>query len=153
MVRRVTESPRGVPGVRLNYEANSGVSFFKIYKKEQGRAVRIGTAVGVAIMTLLAIHWTLHRIIPTEPKYIQAIVSIVIAGAGVLLAFAVVNRPKNADFMILTESEMRKVVWPTPAGVVRSTRLVILMTLGLAAMLWLVDSGFVWLFQKIHILR
>ena len=132
---------------------NTRVSFFKIYKKEQGRAVRIGTAVGVAIMTLLAIHWTLHRIIPTQPKYIQAVVSIVIAGFGVFLAFMVVNRPKNADFMILTESEMRKVVWPTPAGVVRSTRLVILMTLGLAAMLWLVDGGFVWLFQKIHILR
>ncbi len=134
-------------------EAFAGVSFFNIYKKEQGRAVRIGTAVGIAIMTLLAIHWTMHRIIPTEPKYIQAIVSIIIGAAGVLLAFVVVNRPKNADFMILTESEMRKVVWPTPAGVVRSTRLVILMTLGLAAMLWLVDSGFVWLFQKIHILR
>lgn len=129
------------------------MSFFKIYKKEQGRAVRIGTAIGIGIMTLLAIHWTLHRIIPTQPKYIQAIVSMIIAGAGVLLAFLVVNRPKNADFMILTESEMRKVVWPTPAGVARSTRLVIAMTLGLAAMLWLVDSGFVWLFQKIHILR
>ncbi len=129
------------------------MSFFSIYKKEQGRAVRVGTAVGIGILTLLGIHWTLHRIIPTQPKYIKAVVSMIIAAGGVLLAFLVVNRPKNADFMILTESEMRKVVWPTPAGVVRSTRLVILMTLGLALMLWLVDTGFVWLFQKIDILR
>ena len=53
----------------------------------------------------------------------------------------------------MTESEMRKVTWPTRREVITSTKVVILMTLILAAILWLVDVGFKLLFEALHILK
>ncbi len=47
----------------------------------------------------------------------------------------------------MTESEMRKVTWPTRRDVITSTKIVILMTMVLAFMLWLVDIGFYKLFK------
>ncbi len=128
------------------------MSVFSIYKKGQGRYVRMGTVAGIAIMLILGIRWVDRRIIPLEPSYIKAIVSLILAAAGGIFCYWVVNKPKFADFMILTESEMRKVAWPLPRVVVTATKLVILMVLLLAGMLWLVDFAFIWLFQAIHVL-
>jgi len=54
-----------------------------------------------------------------------------------------------AEFMIMTESEMRKVTWPSRKEVISSTRIVILITLILGVLLALVDVGFVQLFHLI----
>ncbi len=128
------------------------MSVFNIYKKGQGKYVRMGTVAGIAIILLLGIRWVDNRIIPLQPSYIKAIVSLILAAAGAIFCFWVVNKPKFADFMILTESEMRKVAWPLPRVVVNATKLVVLMVFLLAGMLWLADFGFIWLFQAIHVL-
>ena len=52
------------------------MSVFSIYKKGQGRYVRMGTVAGIAIMLILGIRWVDRRIIPLEPSYIKAIVSL-----------------------------------------------------------------------------
>ncbi len=128
------------------------MSVFNIYKKGQGKYVRMGTVAGIAIILLLGIRWVDDRIIALQPSYIKAIVSLILAAVGAIFSFWIVNKPKFADFMILTESEMRKVAWPLPRVVVTATKLVVLMVFLLAGMLWLVDFGFVWLFQAIHVL-
>lgn len=129
-----------------------GLSVFNIYKKGQGKYVRLGTVAGVGLLILLGTRWVDNKIIPLEPSYVKAIVSLAIGAAGAWFCFWVVNKPKFAEFMILTESEMRKVAWPLPRVVVNATKLVILLVLLLAGMLWLVDFGFIWFFQAIHVL-
>ena len=128
------------------------MSFFNIYKKGQGKFVRLGTVAGIGLLVLLGIQWVDHSIVYPWPSYAKAILSLVLALLGALLAYWAVNNRRFADFMILTESEMRKVAWPAPRTVVNATKLVILMVLGLALMLWVVDGGFVWLFKYIHVL-
>ena len=58
------------------------------------------------------------------------------------LTFFVVNRPYLAEFMIMTESEMRKVAWPSRRETISSTKVVILLTVLLGLLLFLVDIGF-----------
>ena len=129
------------------------MSVLSIYKKGQGKYVRWGTVIGIGVLVLLGIHWIWDTFMPTAPEYLRVVVGLVVVVLGSWLCFWVVNKPSYADFMILAESEMRKVVWPTPAGVFRSTRLVIMLTLGMALMLFLVDGGFVQLFKWMHVIQ
>ncbi len=129
------------------------MSFFNIYKKGQGKWVRLGTAIGLGLLIALGILWIKNTFMPLAPAYSKMIMVVIVGSLGALFCFYVVNRPNLADFMILTESEMRKVVWPTRQAVIRATRLVVLSTLGMALMLWLVDTFFVWLFRAIHVIR
>jgi preprotein translocase subunit SecE len=75
---------------------------------------------------------------------------VVLAGLG-LLMFWLVNRPKNADFLIATEGEMKKVSWSSRKEVIGSTKVVIVTTFIMAALLFLVDMIFANLFQVIKI--
>ena len=129
------------------------MSFFNIYKKGQGKWVRLGTVIGLGLLIALGILWIKNTFMALDPAYSKMIMVVLVGAAGAAFCFYVVNRPNLADFMILTESEMRKVVWPTRAAVIRATRLVVLSTLGMALMLFLVDTFFVWLFHAIHIIR
>ncbi len=126
---------------------------FSIYKKGQGKYVRLGTVIGIGSVILLGMRWALNTFMALDPGYVKAVVALIIAILGAWLCFWVVNRPRYADFMILAESEMRKVVWPTPPAVFRATRLVIFLTLGLALLLFLIDGGFVQFFKAIHVIR
>lgn len=130
-----------------------GLSFFNIYKKGQGKWVRLGTVIGMGLLIALGIKWINDTFMALAPAYSKMIMVVIFGCLGGLLCFYVVNRPNIADFMILTESEMRKVVWPSRQNVIRATRLVVAATLGLALMLWIVDTFFVWLFHTIHVIR
>jgi preprotein translocase SecE subunit len=65
---------------------------------------------------------------------------------GALMVW-LVNRPKNADFLIATEGEMKKVSWSNRKEVIGSTKVVIVTTFILAAILFLIDIVFAHLFQ------
>jgi preprotein translocase subunit SecE len=128
---------------------------FVIYKPGQGKYVRWGT---VAALTLVigAGAWWIYVRLMTGWLVTSASVGAAVTAAFVLvtsfLGFLAVNRPKPAEFMIMTESEMRKVTWPTRQTVVNSTKVVIFLTLLLALILFGVDNGFVKLFKWIKIL-
>ncbi len=125
---------------------------FEIYKKGQGKYVRIGTLLGAALLLGLGIEWLVTQVMVTTSVYIKAPVALAVLVLGAWLTSIAVNKPKYADFMISTESEMKKVIWPTKAEIINSTRLVIVMTLLLALMLFVVDLGFLKFFEAIHIL-
>jgi preprotein translocase SecE subunit len=74
-----------------------------------------------------------------------------IAITGGLLWY-LLNKPRIADFLIATEIEMRKVSWPSRREVIGSTWIVICGTLMMVGLLFFVNLGFTWFFQKIGIL-
>jgi len=68
-----------------------------------------------------------------------------------MVAFLVTNRPKSADFLIATESEMKKVAWSSKREIIGSTKVVIIATLMLAALLFMIDTAFLVFFRKIGV--
>ncbi len=59
----------------------------------------------------------------------------VLGAAGLFFLYRWIEKPKNADLLIDTESEMRKVTWPTFKDVVNSSLVVIFCVLFLMAYL------------------
>jgi preprotein translocase SecE subunit len=84
--------------------------------------------------------------------YVQAAAGLLAGILGAFFVFKLLNSPKFVEFQIMTESEMRKVTWPSRKAVIRSTQVIIFMTFLFAGILWVVDLGFVWFFQLIGII-
>ena len=129
-------------------------SFFSIYKPGQGKWVRWGTVSGAVLIGGLGAGWLGYY----EPHLATAgLLWQLVAVAIWLLLFSwitfwFVNSPKWAEFLIMTESEMRKVSWPSRREVINSTKVVILLTFGLGGLLWIVDIFFLGLFGRIGIM-
>jgi len=118
--------------------------------------VRWGTVAALGIVVAAGMWWTDQKVVryynPDASEVLRAAIVCAVAVAGALLAFVVVNRPRPAEFMIMTESEMRKVTWPSRQTVINSTKVVIFLTLLMAGILWFVDFGFVELFKWMGVL-
>jgi len=123
----------------------------QIYKGGQGQYVRIGTAAGAAVVILILAYYAqvvLDRHLPGSEAwpgrvYVQYGAAV---GLGVGLALGVawaLNKPNFVDFLIATESEMKKVSWSNRAEVLGSTAVVIATVLALAAVIWVVDTLFI----------
>jgi len=127
-----------------------------IYKPGQGYYTRVLSAVALATLVIAGVAWLATEmqgitVIPTV--YAQAIMAVVIIVFFGLLGFYLLNKPNIADFMIATESEMKKVNWPTLREVVGSTIVVISGTLLIALLLFVVDIIFGFIFTQIGIIR
>ncbi len=59
---------------------------------------------------------------------------------GFWVCYRIVNFPTFADFLIAVEAEMAKVSWPTRTQLIRSSLVVIITIIGLAAILWVYDT-------------
>jgi len=121
--------------------------FFTIYKPGQGKWVRWGTVVAVGVVTFGAAVTVARWELANAGDVNRAIGGAVVVLLGALLAFWLVNSPKMAEFLIATESEMRKVSWPSRREVANSTKVVILLTFILGILLFMVDIGFLDLFK------
>jgi len=123
--------------------------FFSIYKRGQGKWLRWGTVAAATGVVLTGCWWLWFREIHLAP--LDTIWKILAVTLWLLLwtlvIFRFVASPKWGEFLIMTESEMRKVSWPSRREVINSTKVVILLTFGLGFVLWLVDIGFIKLFQ------
>ena len=128
---------------------------FEIYKRSQGRTVRIVTFVAILLIAVLgavALSDKLSGYETTRPPLLRfGIPTLIVLGVG-LLVYRLVNRPKSADFLIATESEMKKVSWSSRKEVIGSTKVVIITTVILASMLLGVDAFFANLFYWIGIM-
>jgi preprotein translocase subunit SecE len=130
-----------------NQAASPG--FFHIYKPGQGKWVRWGTVAALALIAFTGAVWLVQyqgniALLPTLWKVLIGVVWILGWALG---TFWFVNSVKWAEFMIMTESEMRKVTWPSRREVINSVKIVILLTTMLGFLLWIVDLGFIKIFQ------
>jgi preprotein translocase SecE subunit len=142
----------------------SGAGFFTIYKKGQGYWTRMGTAVGAALigaLTAYNIYVYLPLVLQMESTPAGAdrerhIAMGVAAGFFLLFAFfawRMMNKPSNVDFLIATDSEMKKVNWTSRKELIGSTKVVIIFMLLIAVMLFGFDTLFGYFFWAIGVLK
>jgi len=92
---------------------------------------------------------------PIFPQlYLQAGVAggIILIGA-ILIGWFVASSPKSSDFLIATDSEMKKVHWSTYKQIKGSTIVVIVATFLIAGFLFVIDIGFSTFFKWIDVLQ
>ncbi|MBI5722443.1 MAG: preprotein translocase subunit SecE [Planctomycetes bacterium] len=130
---------------------------FEIYKKSQGKYTRLCTfggamaigIIGAVILSEQLVVLTHKNMLGDAGIYLQyGIPTMLILGLAWLM-FWLVNRPASADFLIATESEMKKVSWSSRKEIVGSTKVVIVTTFIMAGILFGVDIIFIMFFQLI----
>lgn len=123
----------------------------RVYKRTQGRTVRLVTAVTLGIIVALSA-WRLYQTMATSSPGLQWIVPGALLFLGWWLSFRLIHVPKFADFLIAVEAEMTKVSWPTKTELIRSSLVVILFIVSLAAILFLFDLFWRKIFELIGII-
>ena len=142
-------------------EPRSGPGFFTIYKKGQGYWTRMGTLAGVTLLGVM-LAYTLWVHIPpvffdpsAEGQQKGNRVSGAIAAGFLLIygfiAIRLMNKPKNVDFLIATDSEMKKVNWTSRRELIGSSKVVIAFMFMIAIYLFLNDIifGYLMFFMKV----
>jgi len=147
--------------------------FFTVYKAGQGYWTRLGTGIAAALIILLTVHflwthlrpWLTQAYTPANATVEQNVAAAVSArnttlgismATGVclsVLAWWLMNKPSNADFLIATDSEMKKVNWTSRKDLIGSTKVVIAFMFMIAAFLFLVDVVFGYFFYLINVLK
>ncbi len=150
---RSTPPPKTPAGGLVSARDDGG--FFTIYKKGQGYWTRIGTVGGAALIAILTAQFIYSRMSILSELHPRSIILIVAAFLAVfaLITFRIVNRPTVVDFLIATDSEMKKVNWTTRAELIGSTKVVIFFMLLIMVLLFFFDTVFGYFFEFIHVLK
>jgi preprotein translocase SecE subunit len=148
--QRAPEPPRAAP---------PKPGFFAIYKKGQGYWTRMGTAIGAGLLGLLLVGQIYSRV-PAfmrgdahRASKIAMIAAVVFGALYAFLAWRLMNKPTNVDFLIATDSEMKKVNWTSRRELIGSTKVVIGFMFAIAIFLFLLDLFFNTVFYYLHILH
>src|SRR5207253_8014798 len=80
------------------------------------------------------------------------IILAVVAGLG-LLCYWIINKPRSADFLIATDSEMKKVNWTSRRELIGSTKVGIFFLLIITAFLFVIDVIFGYAFYFFGVLK
>jgi preprotein translocase SecE subunit len=127
-----------------------------MYKPGQGYWTRVLTAVGASGLAVGAAIWINSELLPKCVGDVSArgkgIVWAAVLGVTAIVLWLVLNAPRVVEFMIATESEMKKVDWPARKTLFVMTSVVIGSLFALAILVKVIDAAFTLLFQLIHIL-
>ncbi len=118
------------------------------YKNSQGRTVRLVTAITFGVIIALSV-WRLYDTLSTSSPGLKWGVPGALLFGGWWLCYRIINLPKFADFLIAVEAEMTKVSWPTQTELYRSSMVVILFIVSLAAILFLFDLFWQTIFKNV----
>ena len=148
------------PGAAEAASAEGG--FFHIYKSGQGYWTRMGTVMGALLVGGLTANFLYHYMplwvgalgVPQDRRKTVtiAVIGVLFALYG-LLVFWLINKPTNADFLIATDSEMKKVNWTSRKELIGSTKVVIVFMFLIAFMLFSFDIIFGYLFYFMGVLK
>ena len=138
---------------------SSRAGYFTIYKKGQGYWTRMGTVIGAAFLGVM-VAFELYNQVPTflhgSQKHDQAValaVAVLFLAVYSAWAFWFTNKPTTVDFLVATDSEMKKVNWTTRKELIGSTKVVILFMFIIAIYLFVCDLLFGGFFQMIGVLK
>lgn len=122
------------------------------YKRNQGRTVRIVTAVTLGVVFVLSAI-RLYQTLSLQSGSMKWVLPGLLLFGGCWLCYRLVNIPKFADFLIAVEAEMSKVSWPTKSELYRASVVVIVFIISLAAILFLFDLIWQTVFRLLGILK
>jgi preprotein translocase SecE subunit len=134
---------------------------FAVYKPGQGKWTRLGTAGGSLLLvvllaqflyTTLAVQTKLDPVVGAFPVWKLSIVG-GLTLVSLFLLWRYENKPEAVDFLIATESEMKKVNWTSRKDLFGSTKVVIAFMLLIAAILFVIDVVFGYFFWLINVLK
>ena len=127
----------------------------QLYKSGQGRYVRAGTGVAAGLVDLVLAYYVyvlLERHVPAAMEYkaylVYGIPAVLFAALGVV-AFFYMNKPNVVDFLVATETEMKKVSWSSRAELIGSTGVVIVTVIALAVFIYVADRVLLTLFTDV----
>ncbi len=164
------ERPPERPIERSGAAARPG--FFAIYKKGQGYWTRMGTAIVAFVVIALTAHFVYRYLPPwltpvftpanatvaqnqaavaTARNVTLGVCAAILIGIGVL-AWRLMNKQSNVDFLIATDGEMKKVNWTSRRELIGSTKVVIIFMFFIAFILFAIDIIFGYFFQLINVL-
>jgi preprotein translocase subunit SecE len=124
-----------------------------IYKPGQGKYTRLLTLAGGGVIGLAIAREFFKNLSGADYSvYVVYGVPLAIFVGICALMLWIVNKPRSADFMIATESEMKKVSWSSRREIIGGTKVVIVTTLVMALTLWAVDLAFGFFFTKVGVL-
>jgi preprotein translocase subunit SecE len=145
-----------------------GGGFFTIYKKGQGYWTRMLTAGGAILLIAMSTSFIYRQLPPfltpsnvvgtqaTAAAQMARNITVGVCAAWAIglsvLAWYLMNRPRNADFLIATDSEMKKVNWTSRRELIGSTKVVIFFMFMIAAVLFLLDMYFTRVFYLLSVL-
>ena len=126
-----------------------------IYKPGQGKYARVSAGILLGLLTGYGVR-SLKQAIAHKGQmfefggqsftYGQVIPVLVFIGvaAGILWFL---NYPKIADFLIETETEMSRVIWPTRKAIIGSSVVVVVAVVVMSIFLYGVDRGLLWVLE------
>ena len=144
--------------IRKTREA-AGRGGLRLYKPGQGYYTRVGTAVGAGALILWGGKFLFDEMsgMLGSVSYALPLQYGVTAGfilvMGVVLYWVVGLSRKANDFFIATEGEMKKVNWSTKQEIIRSTKVVVLVTIVMSVFLFAADLLFMMIFSGLGVLR
>jgi preprotein translocase subunit SecE len=131
-----------------------GDGYFTIYKKGQGYWTRMGTVAAISLIGILFGRFLWEERIFFGLSDRATYLVILIGGlAYALLAFHVLNKASNVDFLIATDSEMKRVNWTSKKDLFGSTKVVIAFMFIVAIVLFTYDLFFQTVFYLIGVLK
>ncbi len=158
---KTPEKPQPRPERDRKDRRPTGPGYFTIYKRGQGYWTRVGTVIGVCVIGLFTAY-NLRVYVPTFlPESLPTPTGIKISW-GVAIGFVVgyswlcwylLNKPTNVDFLIATDSEMKKVNWTSRRELIGSTTVVVAFMFLTAFFLFFCDNVFVFIFKTLHVLK
>lgn len=117
------------------------------------------SAIGLGLLVVMGAAW-LARLLRTvrigdiQPVFIQAGAFLLVCAVFTVIGYRLLGtNPRVVEFMIATESEMKKVNWSTRREIIGSTWLVIGLTIFLSLLCFGFDSIFQFIFQAIRVLE
>ncbi|MBI4835144.1 MAG: preprotein translocase subunit SecE [Planctomycetes bacterium] len=145
----------------------------KYYKKEQGKVIRIVTAICLFLMVCYG-YYSLYRFVPPINtangnytfwgtiltkipffdfgiNYGMIISALLCLGTCFFVYLVVLNKPKTAEFLIESEAELKKVSWPSRQQYTGSSVAVIISVVVLGLFLVSADWIFLQLMKLIRI--
>jgi len=154
---RDDELPKG-PQPSERPTRSGGGGYFTIYKKGQGYWTRMGTAISVTCLAALTAFELYDKRVyfgmaGNERRSLALVLASALFIAIMALAWRIMNKPSNVDFLIATDSEMKKVNWTSRRELIGSTKVVIGFMFAIAVCLFLLDLFFNTVFYYLHILH
>ncbi len=119
------------------------------YKKGQGYYTRLWACLIVWAIAAIGCNVLYKKLQSTSNEWIYMGIPIAVISVVTWFLYWLQNRPAVADFLILSEGELKKVNWSSRAEIIASTVIVIAVVIIMAAFLGLVDLAFHALFNSI----